>query len=142
MAAPDRPSTATRPSGASPAGASHNSPSGSAERDKQSPSGSVERDDKSLPELGKELIDLTVTYAKQETIDPLRTVGRRVGLGVLGSGLASVGLIFLLVGVLRLVQVEARLAGLMSWVPYLAAIVVAGAVAAFALKQIGGSRGR
>ena len=130
MAAPDRPSTATRPPGASPAGASDNSATSSAE------------EDKSLPELGKELIDLTVTYAKQETIDPLRTVGRRVGLGVLGSGLASVGLIFLLVGVLRLVQVEARLAGLMSWVPYLAAIVVAGAVAGFALKQIGGSRGR
>ena len=131
MAAPDRPSTATRPPGANPAGASDTSPRGPAERDKQS-----------LPELGKELIDLTVTYAKQETIDPLRTVGRRVGLGVLGSGLASVGLIFLLVGVLRLVQVEARLAGLMSWVPYLAAVVVAGAVAALALKQIGGSRGR
>ena len=130
MAAPDRPSTATRPPGASPAGASDNSARSSAE------------EDKSLPELGKELIDLTVTYAKQETIEPLRTIGRRVGLGVLGSGLASVGLIFLLVGVLRLVQVEARLAGTMSWVPYLAATVVAGAVAAFALKQIGGSRGR
>ena len=126
MAAPDRPSTATRPPGAKPAGAQ--------DKDKDK--------DKSLPELGKELLDLTVTYAKQETVDPLRTIGRRVGLGVLGSGLASVGLIFLLVGVLRLVQVEARLGGTLSWVPYLAAIVVAGAVAGFALKQIGGGRGR
>ena len=119
MAAPDRPSTATRPSGASPAG------------DKQS-----------LPELGKELIDLTVTYAKQETIDPLRTIGRRVGLGVLGSAVASVGLVFLLLGVLRLVQVELRFGGTMSWVPYLVAVLVAGGVAFFALKQIGGGRGR
>ncbi len=118
MAAPDRPSTATRPPGAAPSG------------------------DKSLPDLGKELIDLTVTYAKQETIDPLRTIGKRVGLGVLGSAIASVGLIFLVVGVLRLVQVEARLGGTMSWVPYLAAFLVAGAVAALALKQIGGGRGR
>ena len=63
-----------------------------------------------------------------------------VGNGVLGT----VGLIFLLVGVLRLVQVEARphLRGAMSWVPYLAALVVAGIVAAFALKQIGARRGR
>jgi hypothetical protein len=100
--------------------------------------------EKGLPELGRELIDLTVTYAKQETIDPLRTIGRRVGLGVLGSATASVGLVFLLVGVLRLVQVESRshLRGAMSWVPYLAAIVVAVAVAALALKQIGGRRGR
>ena len=135
MAAPDRPSTATRPPAAAPAG--DKSPSGSAEREKQG-----------LPELGKELIDLTVTYAKQETIDPLRTIGRRVGLGVLGSAIASVGLIFLLVGVLRLFQVESfgrdhgGFGGVMSWVPYLVTVLVAGAVAAFALKQIGGDRGR
>ena len=122
MVAPDRPSTTPRPPGAG--------------------------SDKGLPELGRELVDLTVTYAKQETIDPLRTIGRRVGLGVLGSALASVGLIFLLVGVLRLVQVEpfgrdhGGFGGAMSWVPYVAAILVAGAVAFFALKQIGGDRGR
>ncbi len=115
MAAPDRPSSATRAPGAG---------------------------DKSLPELGKELLDLTVSYAKQETVDPLRTIGRRVGLGVLGSALASVGLTFLLIGVLRLAQVELRLRGAWSWLPYLAAIVVAGLVAGFALRQIGGDRGR
>jgi len=115
MVAPDRPSTTTRPAGAT---------------------------DKGLPELGKELIDLTVSYAKQETVDPLRSLVRRVGMGVLGSAVASLGLIFVLVGVLRLVQVEARLGGTMSWVPYLAALVVAGAVAFFALKQIGGGRGQ
>jgi len=118
MAAPHRPSTTPRPPG--------------------------DGSDKGLPELGRELVDLTVSYAKQETIDPLRTIGRRVGLGVLGSAVASVGLIFLFVGVLRLVQVEARphLLGAMSWVPYLAAIAVAGVVAAFALKQIGAGRER
>ena len=118
MAAPDRPATAPHPPGAGAA------------------------DDKSLPELGKELLDLTVAYAKQETVDPLRTLGRRVGLGVLGSALASVGLVFLLVGVLRLLQVEVGFGGTMSWVPYLAALLVAGIVAGLALKQIGGGRGR
>lgn len=118
MAAPDSPSTATRPPQAGP------------------------DDDKGLPELGRELIDLTVSYAKQEAIDPLRTLHKRVGLGVLGSALASVGLVFLVVGVLRLLQVELAFGGTMSWVPYLAALLVAGAVAALALKQIGGGRGR
>lgn len=127
MAAPDRPSTAARPPGAAAS-----SPNGRT----TGPS------DKSLPELGKELLDLTVTYAKQETVDPLRTLGKQVRNGVLGSAMASVGLIFLLVGVLRLVQVEARLRGALSWVPYLAALAVAAAVAAFCLKQIGGGRGR
>lgn len=120
MAAPDRPSTATRPPGTGP----------------------TERDKQSLPELGRELVDLTVAYAKQETVDPLRTLGRRVGLGVLGAAIASVGLVFLLVGVLRLVQVELAFGGTMSWVPYLVALVVAGAVAGFALTQIGRGRGR
>jgi len=115
MAAPDRPPTATRP-GATPA------------------------PDKSLPELGRELIDLTVTYAKQETIEPLKALGPRVGKGVLGAAVASVGLIFLLVGVLHLVQVEARLGGLWSFVPYLVAVAVAGGVAFLALSQIGDKR--
>ena len=116
MAAPDRPSTATRPPGAGPSG------------------------DKSLPELGRELADLTVTYAKQETLEPLKAIGPRVGWGVLGSGAASVGLIFLLVGVLRLLQVEARLRGLWSFLPYLVAVGVAGGVALVAVKQIGTKR--
>ncbi len=96
--------------------------------------------DKSLPELGRELVDLTVTYAKQETIEPLKALGPRVGLGVLGSALASVGLVFVLVGVLRLVQVEARLRGLWSFLPYLVAVAVAGGVAGLALKQISSKR--
>ena len=115
MAASDRPPTATRPGADRPS-------------------------DKSLPDLGRELIDLTVTYAKQETIEPLKALGPRIGWGVLGAGVASVGLVFLLVGILRLVQVEARLRGLWSFLPYLAAALVAGGVAAVAVKRIGGRR--
>jgi hypothetical protein len=129
MAAPDRPSAA-RPTGAAPGAAAN--PNGRA----GGPS------DKSLPELGKELLDLTVTYAKQETVEPLKSLGKQVRNGVLGSALASVGLIFLLIGVLRLVQVEARLRGAWSFVPYAAGLAVAALVALFCLKQIGGGRGR
>ncbi len=100
----------------------------------------ADAEDKSLPELGRELVDLTVSYAKQETIEPLKSILPRVGLGVLGSGAASIGLVFLLVGVLRLVQVEARLRGMWSFLPYLVAVAVAGGVAAAALKQIGSKR--
>ncbi len=115
MAAPDRPPTATRPGADLPV-------------------------DKSLPDLGRELIDLTVTYAKQETIEPLKALGPRIGWGLLGAGVASVGLVFLLVGILRLMQVEARLRGLWSFLPYLVATVVAGGVAAVAVKRIGARR--
>lgn len=115
MAASDRPPTATRPGADRPV-------------------------DKSLPDLGRELIDLTVSYAKQETIEPLKALGPRIGWGVLGAGVASVGLVFLLVGILRLLQVEARLSGLWSFLPYLAAALVAGGVAAVAVKRIGARR--
>lgn len=47
---------------------------------------------------------------------------------------------FVLVGVLRLVQVEARLRGLWSFLPYLVAVAVAGGVASLALKQISSKR--
>ena len=92
--------------------------------------------DKGIAELGRELIDLTVAYAKQETVDPLKQLGRQVGLGVAGTAMASIGFILLVVGVVRVVEVEARLRGLWSFVPYVAALAVAGVVATVAVKQI------
>lgn len=142
MAAPDRPLTAAGPPGATAPPGAAAGPSGRAPGSNGPGKPSSSANDKSLPELGKELLDLTVTYAKQETVDPLRSLGKKVRNGVLGSALASVGLIFLLVGVLRLVQVEARLRGAWSFLPYFAALAVAAAVAGFCFKQIGGGRGR
>ncbi len=76
-----------------------------------------------------ELKDLVVGYAKQETVDPLKTLGRYLGLGLTGSVLIGSGLLLLLLALLRgLQQVAALQDPTWDWVPYLAA-VVAGLVA-------------
>jgi membrane protein DedA with SNARE-associated domain len=73
----------------------------------------------------RELKDLVVAYAKQETIDPLKGLGRYVAYGILGAVLLGSGLFFLSMGVLRVLQTQTgdAFADWRSFLPYL--IVVA-----------------
>ena len=41
-----------------------------------------EKSEKSLPTLASELWDLVRAYAKQETIEPLKGIGRFIGFGL------------------------------------------------------------
>jgi hypothetical protein len=90
--------------------------------------------DKSPQRQIAELKDLVVGYAKQETLEPLRGLGRYLAFGLAAALLASIGLVFVGIGVLRLVQTDGfgwiDGAGLSSWVPYLLSVVVLGGVAA------------
>ncbi len=73
-----------------------------------------------LPQLVIELRDLVVSYVKQETIVPLKQLGRYVMFGVLGSFLLGLGVVLLGVGGLRALQTETgdTFAGDWSWAPY------------------------
>ncbi len=84
------------------------------------------REDKTVPQVISELKELTVTYAKQETVDPLRNVGRFVGFGVGGSFLLGIGLCLLALAGLRALQTETgdTFEGNWSWAPYLITTVV------------------
>ena len=77
---------------------------------------------------------MVVAYAKQETLGPLRGLGRFVALGVSGSILVAVGLVLLLLGLLRALQTEtgSTFEGNLSWAPYL--ITSAAAVGALGLS--------
>ncbi len=81
---------------------------------------------------GGELVDLVVDYAKQETLGPLKGVGRFVVAGVVGSTLLAVGSVVLLLAGLRALQEETgtTFTGNLSWLPYIvvavAAVLVAG----------------
>jgi hypothetical protein len=87
----------------------------------------------------RELKELVIAYAKQETVDPLRGLGRYVAYGVLGAVLLGTGVTFLAVGGLRGLQGDGtRFHGNMSWAPY--AIVVVGALAIAALFWFVGTR--
>jgi hypothetical protein len=86
-----------------------------------------------LPQLVLELRDLIVDYVKQETLVPLRQLGRYVIFGVIGSFLLGLGVVLLGVGGLRALQTETgtTFSGDWSWSPYLmvfAALLVGGAV--------------
>lgn len=72
-----------------------------------------------------ELRTLVVGYAKQETIDPLKTLGRYLGFGLAGSILIGGGMALLLLALLRgLQQVPTLAETTWDWVPYLATGIV------------------
>jgi hypothetical protein len=79
--------------------------------------------DKSLPTHATELWELVVAYVKQETVEPIKDLGRYVAWGVAGSLLLCVGLPLLVLALLRAVQQETtpHLTGNWSWAPYLIA---------------------
>ena len=92
--------------------------------------------DKSLPGEAQELWQLVVGYAKQETLDPVRNLGRFLGFGMGGALLGSLGAVLLLLGGLRLLQTETGSAfdGNLTLIPYLLVLVVSGGIAAGAVK--------
>jgi len=93
---------------------------------------------KSLTQVLGELKDLTVTYARQETVDPVRGLGRFVAYGVGGSFVLGVGLCLLGLAALRALQTETDGAfdGFWSWVPYLITAVVLVILAYLAVTRI------
>jgi hypothetical protein len=81
---------------------------------------------------GRDLLELVIDYAKQETLGPLKGLVRFAAFGVSGSLALSVGVVVLLVALLRALQTEtgATFGGELSWLPYVitagAALLVAG----------------
>jgi len=73
-----------------------------------------------LPQLVLELRDLVVDYVKQETLIPLRQLGRYIGFGIAGALLLGLGVLLLGVGGLRALQTETgdTFTGDWSWAPY------------------------
>lgn len=97
-----------------------------------------EPEPKSMPEVANELWGLTRDYARQETIDPLKGVGRYLGFGGAGALLGSIGVIMLMLAGLRALQTETgtTFTGHWSWAPYMIVLVVAASVAAYAFSRI------
>jgi predicted cobalt transporter CbtA len=95
-------------------------------------------DDKSLPNLAGELWDLVRAYAKQETIEPAKGLGRFVAFGVAGSLLLGIGTVLLVLAVLRVLQDETGTIfdGNWSWAPYLLTLVICVAVIGAALSAV------
>lgn len=98
-----------------------------------------ESSDKSIPTLASELLDLVRAYAKQETIVPLKGIGRWLAFGLAGSLLLGTGLVLLAVGALRALQTETgeTFDGNWSWAPYLIVLAACAVVLALVASRIG-----
>ena len=92
-----------------------------------------------LRATGGEAVQLVVDYVKQETLDPVKGLGRYVLFGVAGSVALSIGLVILSIGFLRFLQGETgnAFAGNLSRVPYLICAVAVVSVAGLGVWAIG-----
>ena len=79
-----------------------------------------------LAEEAEDIKDVAVRYLKEETVDPVKALGRYTAWGCAGSFLIGLGGLLLLVGTLRLFQHIFH--GTTSWIPYLLVFLL-GAVA-------------
>ncbi len=94
--------------------------------------------EKPVGTLVNELAGLVIAYFKQETVVPIKALGRYILYGLAGSVLISIGGGLLSLTVVRLLQAEtgASLTGSLTWVAYVGGIVVALGGAALAASRI------
>lgn len=97
-----------------------------------------------LRSKGTDAFQLVVDYVKQETLEPLKGLGRFVLFGVAGSVALAGGFVILAVSLLRLLQGETgtTFSGNLSWLPYVICAVVSIGVAAVAVVAIGKGQAR
>jgi hypothetical protein len=89
--------------------------------------------------LVAELWTMVVAYLKQETLEPIRSLGRYVALGLVAGIFVGLGGILMGLGALRALQTElgVHLGGDWSWAPYLIVVLAFLAAAAVAASRIG-----
>jgi len=89
-----------------------------------------------IPTAVAELWELLVAYFKQETTEPLKSLGRVIAFGIAGSLAIGIGVVFFAIGGLRLLQYETNLFhGNWSFVPYVIMIVLLLGMAALVFRM-------
>ena len=101
-------------------------------------------EEKSIPQVLTELWEMLVSYGKQETVEPLKGLGRFVAFGMASAIVGSIGIILLTLGGLRALQThnDGHLDGNWNWVPYLAALVLLALLIMIAVRRIKPKRSR
>ncbi|MGH8989196.1 MAG: hypothetical protein ACRDXC_11495 [Acidimicrobiales bacterium] len=89
-------------------------------------SSSSSSSDRGIRQSGTDALQLVVDYVKQETLTPLKGLGRYLLFGIAGSILLCAGLVLLLVAFLRALQEQTGgyFDGTLTWAPY---VIVGGA---------------
>jgi hypothetical protein len=86
-----------------------------------------------------QVLDLVKEYARQETLGPIKGVGRWLAAGAAGALLIGTGCVYLVLGALRMIQNEFGRSFRGTWVsllPYLFAFVISLAVMGMAAWRI------
>ena len=93
---------------------------------------------RSTGDVVNEIWGLTRDYAKQETIDPLKSIGKFLARGIPGALLLGLGGFFIGLGIIRLLQDETgqHLTGSWNWVPYAVGLVFTVIAAGLAARSI------
>lgn len=92
----------------------------------------------SLSTEARELVDLIAGYARQETIDPIKGLGKTVAFGVAGAVLVGLGSVFLALAALRAMQTETEVfEDNLSWLPYFILFALLGLGAIVTWKTLG-----
>jgi hypothetical protein len=93
---------------------------------------------KTIPQVLTELWELLVAYGKQETVEPLKGLGHFLGFGLGAAVVGATGILMLTLGTMRVLQTQTggHLGGNWNWVPYVAGLVVLGALIALAVTRI------
>lgn len=86
----------------------------------------------------EDLIETLKAYARQELVGPLRGAGHWVAFGVAGAFALGLGLLYLVLGLLRLIQAEwARSSsGSLSWLAYIIVFLVTVLLLALTLSRV------
>ena len=96
----------------------------------------------SLSTDARELVDLVVGYAKQETLDPIKKLGKTIALGIVGAVAVGLGVVFLSLGALRAMQSETEtFDDNLTFLPYVIAMGVLLIGAGVAWKGLGPGKG-
>lgn len=95
---------------------------------------SAKREEASLGEV----FEFVKTYAKQETLDPLKGAGRWLAFGTAAAFALGLGLMLVLLGALRAVQTEwdRSATGSLSWLAYLIVLVITLVLLALTILRI------
>jgi hypothetical protein len=98
--------------------------------------------EKSTAEIVQDLWQLTKDYARQETVDPLKALGRFVGYGLAGAVLLGLGGFFLALALLRALQTQTGdlFDGYLDVLPYVITLLVTGLGAVLAGAAINRTR--
>jgi hypothetical protein len=88
--------------------------------------------------LLNEFVSLVITYAREQTVDPIRGLGRYLAFGLAGALLTAIGGGLAVLATIRLIQAETgrHLTGSLTWMPYTGGFIVAGVGTGLAVLRL------